>query len=423
MARYCVIFLLFMNGINPLAASDSLSHRLYAIFKEHQLMGLSAVTVVDGDITHSIHLGVSSYEREIPVSDNTHFRVASISKTLTAIAFMQLVEKGLANLDQDISSILGYEVRNPFFAHTPITPRMLLSHTSSMSDSDTYTAFLMDTYNRPDPLPIRELITPGGGAYKEDIWLNRSPGSFFQYSNLAYAILGTIIEILSQTRFDLYIRENILLPMHINGSFNIHDFQDPDKIATLYRAADNKWIPQFDNLTENFPTPRDLNKYTPGDNGLIFSPQGGLRISANDLAKIMIMLMNGGTWGQTQMLSSSTVQTLFEPQWKYDGTNGDSYNRLFTCWGLGFHLIGDKQYANLPEDQSFVGHSGNAYGLISSMFFDKDDKFGFIFITNGSKMPFRAGQRSAFYLLEEQFFEALWHSVEPFVNKKKAVCD
>jgi CubicO group peptidase (beta-lactamase class C family) len=418
MFRFTIAILISMPMLTHAIASDSLTQQLQKIFDEHQLMGMSAIAVRDGDIVQSIHLGVSCHTRQIPVCGETHFRVASISKTFTAIAFMQLVEQGLADLDQDISTILGYGVSNPFFSQTSITPRMLLSHTSSLNDSDAYSAFLMDTYYRPDPLPIRELISATGKAYNEDIWLNKNPGSFFQYSNLAYGILGTLIEIISHTRFDQYVRENILLPMQITGSFNIQHIKDHDLIATLYRANNGNWIPQFDNLPENPPVPKELDNYIPGYNGLIFSPQGGLRISPADLSRVMIMLMNNGTWHQTQLIKQSTVQTMLEQQWEYDGTNGDSYNNLFTCWGLGLHLTGNNQFENLFNGLSMVGHSGNAYGLISSMYFDKDKKWGFIFITNGSKNPFLSGQRSPFYLMEEQVFEALFQSLTPFVNKK-----
>ena len=102
------------------------------------------------------------------------------------------------------------------------------------------------------------------------------------YSNLNYGIIGTLIERLSGQRFDQFMRQQVLLPMGINGSSTIQDLDDVTDLAVLYRNN----VPQADDLGGVMPVAPDLSTYTIGTNGLYFAPQGGLRASALEMASI-----------------------------------------------------------------------------------------------------------------------------------------
>jgi CubicO group peptidase (beta-lactamase class C family) len=130
---------------------------------------------------------------------STYYRMASISKTISTIGLMTLFDEKKFLLEQDISSILGFKVRNPNFPDTPITIRSILSHTSSIREGTTYDDFLMYTYNQTNPKKIpnlKELLLPGGKWYSPTLF-STQPIGYFAYCNLNFGIAGTLIEILS----------------------------------------------------------------------------------------------------------------------------------------------------------------------------------------------------------------------------------
>lgn len=416
-----VLFILPMTILSATISEHEIPDELEKIFEDHQLVGMSVAVVYKDSIIFESYHGLSSLEKKTPVHDSTLYRVASISKTVTALAFMQLVEKGLVSLDDDLSELLGYPVRNPHNPDQIITPRMLLSHTSTLKDGNAYNDFLSKTYGNPTPPNIRELITPGSQFYGDNVWIKEMPGDYFTYSNLGYGILGTLIEKISQTRFDRFMKENILDTLKIRGSFHVGDLKDPSNLAVLYRKPKGRWTPQADYYPYGLPDQVKYHPYKPGTNGLIFGPQGGLRISARDLSKILIVLMNEGKYKNIQIVEPETLEEMYQVQWQYNGMNGNNYYNLFNSWGMGIHLVNNLELGdNMLPDQSLKGHAGEAYGLISDMYFHENPDFGFIFMTNGSAKPFETGERSAFYKLEEEIAGFLFdHIILPLPEMKK----
>ena len=159
---------------------------------------------------------------------------------------------------------------------------------------------------------------------------SKSPSSdYFSYANINFGIAGTLIERLSNRRFDIFCREEIFEPLEMTSSFNIQDLPNINNVAVLYRKSGQKWDPQADNYLGIMPEPRDLSAYIIGTNGVIFGPQGGLRTSANDLSKFMRMMMNGGEFNSVKVLEDSTVSLILTPTWIYSGSNGDNYYGIF----------------------------------------------------------------------------------------------
>ncbi len=411
MNKFYALILPFLLITVSMHANRNHEQELQEIAGINNLMGMSVVAVHEGKIIYSGHFGLSNFALSTPVNNRTMYRVASISKTITAMAFMQLYEQGLVNLDDNISDIMGYTLQNPAHPDRIITPRMLLSHTSTLNDGSTYSSFLNTTYNNPSPPNISQLIVPGGSHFSSGIWINALPGEYFQYTNLGYGVLASIIEKVSGERFDVYVRENILEPLEISGSFNLYDISLAN-LAVLYRMSCDQWTPQADNYPAGLPDPIDYSDYEPGHNGLIFSPQGGLRASAEDLAKIMITLSDKGTYNGTQLLEEETVELMHQREWQYNGSNGNNYHNLFNAWGLGIHLITNQENGDIViPGYEMKGHAGEAYGLISDMYYNNDPDFGIIFITNGSAGAFFGGWNSAFYEVEEQVFSVLYNSL------------
>jgi CubicO group peptidase (beta-lactamase class C family) len=372
-------------------------------------MGGTLVVFCENGIIENISIGKSDFSRNINSSVNTKYRIASISKTITAIAVMQLFEQNLLDLDDDISSILGYSVQNPNHPTIPITTRMLLSHTSSIIDGTTYSSFLGATVNN-NPIPnLSEILTASGSFYTQGQFNNTIPGTYFNYSNINYVILGTIIEKVSNIRFDIYCKQNISIPLGIDASFNVNDLVDIDQLAVLYRKINSVWTPQSDNYQGIQPVFSNLNGYIPGTNGGRFGPQGGFRCSGQDLAKIFLVLMNNGNFNGDTLLSESSCIAMFANEWTFNGSNGNNYFGLFRSWGLGIHRITSTSGNDvaLPGSISMLGHTGEAYGLVSDAYFDTIRKIGFVFINNGVGIGYQTNSNSIFYTVEQEVFNAI----------------
>jgi len=373
------------------------------------MMGGSLVVFCKNGIIENLSIGKSDFSRNINTTTDTKYRIASVSKTITAIAIMQLVEQNLLDLDVDISSILGYSVQNPNHPAVPITTRMLLSHTSTIIDGSTYSSFLAATVNS-NPIPnLSEILTPSGAYYTTGQFNITLPGSYFNYSNINYVILGTIVEKASNLRFDVYCKQNISDPLGIDASFNVNDLTDIDELAVLYRKISSVWTPQADDYLGIQPVFNNLSGYIPGTNGGRFGPQGGFRCSGQDLAKIFLVLMNNGSFNSVTLLSGTSCNAMFANEWTYNGSNGNNYFGLFRSWGLGIHRITSTPGNDiaLPGSNSMLGHTGEAYGLVSDAYFDTIRKVGFVFINNGVGVGYQTNSNSIFYTVEQEVFDAI----------------
>lgn len=389
-----------------IAVAQPIDQQLQAVANANGLVGMSVVTTCGGAVQDVVHTGRRDIALNLDVDDSTRYRIASISKLVTAIGLMRLHEQGAFGLDDDVSTTLGFTFRNPAHPATPITYRMLLSHTSSFQDGTGYGDFLSATYAGTPPPPISELAVPGGDWYTANMWRTEPPGTYYAYSNANFGIVGTLIEALSGQRFDAYMRQQVLLPLGIHGSYNVQDLPGVGDLAVLYRNSS----PQVDNFGGVMPPAPDLSQYTIGTNGLYFAPQGGLRVSALELARIAILLANEGTCNGVSLLQPATVALMLADEWTWNGSNGDNYFGLFRSWGLGVHRITAQAGGDVVfPGTALFGHAGEAYGLISDLYVDTATGFGLVFITNGYTPgnAYGFGSNSAFYSVEEEVYAVL----------------
>jgi CubicO group peptidase (beta-lactamase class C family) len=390
------------------ALNGQMQQAVEDIRNKYDLMGLSVVTVCDGKISGVFNAGLRDYERNLPVNDSTKFRIASISKLVMTTAMMKLYDKKLFKLDDDVSKYLGFTLRNPNHPDRPITIRMLLSHTSSINDGSRYEEFLMANYkNVSNPLDFSQLLVPGGLYYTDDMWLKEPPGEYFIYCNANFGLAGTLIEKISGQNFDRFMSENLFVPLGITGSYTVEGVTDINNLAVIYRNEDGKWTPQTDDFKGALPSPRDFSGYKTGTNAAIFSPQGGLRISAVELSRIMTLHMNEGVFNGKRIISKKSIRLMHTPQWTWNGSNGDPEVGPERSWGLSVSIITGTASADLINGKSrMMGHGGDAYGLISKFYFDPDTKTGLILITNGMFNNPTKGSSSVFYDFEEAIFSA-----------------
>ena len=412
-----LIFLYFLIiSINCfLDQNKNIYSDLYKILSDvnHPLAACSVGIIKNGKIIFYDTVGYKQINNEdssqnIKANYKTKFRIASISKLFTTIAIFQLVEKGLVDLDTDISDYLGFEIRNPNFPNIPITIKMLLSHTSSIREkggNDT------SIYRIPYPHPISEFFTEGAEYEFKDRWsdISQSPNEYFSYCNMGFCLIGTIIERITGIRFDHYMKQNILKPLGFDAGFNVVEMSVDAKnnIATLYRKLNDKgeydpngkWIPQHDDYSKGFPT-EDYPEYEIGSNGSLFGPMGSLRISIEELTIFMQMLINNGTYNNIQILKKETIDKMFSSVWKYDPIlkNGDTENGYLLNYGFGPQIFtntknGDKlvDFQNLP----FSGHSADAHGLLGILSFDRYKQNGIVIIAEGISNSSYKGEYSA----------------------------
>lgn len=382
---------------------------------EHPLMAAAIGVIKDGEIIFSGAVGDKQLNGD-PADEDTKYRIASISKLVTAIGAWQLIEQGKIDPDADASQYLGFELKNPNYPDTPITVKMIMSHTSSIREGGDNSG----TYNIPYGHNISEFFTEGAEYYNPDCWApaEEAPGEFFEYCNMNYCLMGTIIERVSGQRFDEYMTEHVFEPMGLTCSFNVASMSEEvqSHVGTLYRKFNDAgeydpvngvWTAQCDDFTNGYPT-ENYEDYVIGTNGSLFGPMGSLRISINELCQIMLMFCNDGSWNGAQILKPETVEQMFTPVWTYDPEleNGDTYYDLMLCYGMGPHIftntdMGDRMVVG--QDLPFAGHTAEAYGLLGGMGFDRETGNGIVYIVagTGSDMDEYYGEHSAFYKWEE----------------------
>lgn len=355
--KWAICLLLIWGTVNSsYAQADKAEKELKKMMENLQVAGLSVAVVKDGQIIYTNALGLKNIEKNLPLAKDDIFRIASISKSFSALAILQLVEANKLSLDDDVSDLLGFKIRNPHFPNTPITLKMLLSHTSSINDSAGYF-----NYDAIDP-------TKNNGSTK--CYSDYGPGTLFKYCNLNYNLIGSIIEKASGERFDNYIKQHILNPLGVYAGYNV-DSLDSDKFVSLYTYS--KKDQKFTESTRAYMANRAIwNNYQLGYSAYSFSPTGGMKISAPDLAKVMLMHMNKGTYNGVQIISKNHAAEMQSPLVE-TGTGGH--------YGYGIRLY---QSPKLVGDHLLVGHTGSASGLYSAMFFNPDKKFGFVVISSGS---------------------------------------
>jgi CubicO group peptidase (beta-lactamase class C family) len=372
------IFILFISSLPAKAQTSIAKATIIQIMQEHQVMGLSVAVVKKGKIIYTHSFGLKNAETNTPLTDECIFRIASISKSFSATSIMQLAERKKLSLDDDISDLVGFKVRNPRYPETVITLRMVMSHRSSVNDKQGY--FTLDAIN------------PAKNPDWAKCYNEYEPGKGYQYCNLNYNMVGTIIEKLSGERFDQYVKHHVLDPMGLYGGYCV-DSLDASRFATIYEWSDS--------LKQLVPSPAAYNprreeiaKYVMGYSTPIFSPTGGMKIGATDLARYMIMHMQKGKYKGKRVISNESslqMQTMIPTK---EGESNEGY-------GLAISTT-----TKLIAGKTLNGHTGSAYGLYSAMFFQPEEKFGIVVITNGCRPGYTEGyntviRKTVNYLYEE----------------------
>jgi len=353
----CLILLSFYGS----AQSDQAEAGIKTIMEQSKVMGLSVAVVKNNKIIYTHSFGYKNFETKEPLTDDCLFRIASISKSFSATSVMQLIEKKKLSLQTDLSDLVGFKIRNPTYPQTVITLEMALSHLSSINDSQGY--FTLDAIN------------PAKNPNWASCYNAYEPGTQYQYCNLNFNMVGTIIEKISGERFDQYVKHHVLDPLNIYGGYCV-DSLDKSRFASIYEYNKDsaKFIPS---PMAYAPRSAEIANYTMGYTTPIFSPTGGMKISVTGLANYMIMHSKQGKAGGVRIISRKSAAAMQTARSAEEG------------YGLAI-LTAD----NLIAGKTLKGHTGVAYGLFSAMFFQPKEKFGIVVISNGCDPTYDKGFNS-----------------------------
>jgi len=323
-------------------------------------------------------------------------RVASISKLVVALGVMRLAEAGKLDLDADVSTLLDWRLRNPAHPDVPITLRLLLSHRSSLTDSAGY-------------------IIPWGGSLQDWVanpkaWDVTAPGTRFAYTNLNFPVIASVIERATGERFDRVMTREVFGPLGLDACYNWSGCSDSAlaRAVVLYRASGDIALDDLKGARPGCPSasvPRcDLGAYRLGDNGAIFSPQGGMRISMRGLAAIGAMLLRNGDG----FLKPESIALIATPAWVFDGANGDTSKGFYCQYGLAVTTLPTPR-AGCADDlfgdgATWIGHAGEAYALRSGLWIDRASGRGIAFFASAVEDDSKGG--SAFSREEERLARA-----------------
>ena len=369
----------------------------------------------DGDIAWRSTDGIAHGPQGIGTFDpNTPFRVASVSKMIAALVCVPLIMKAEKGLETDASGLLGFRLRHPAYPDTPITARMLLSHTSSLRNGLSY------------PVPfghqLDESFLEGGQHFDQGGWFgppSRAPGEWFAYADVNFALIAQIAEQLSGQRFDLLMHGSLFAPLGLDIGYNWSGVSQAkrDRAAAGLRWVAGQWMAQVDAAPPRAPcvtlsrASDDLRlaDYRLGENGFAFSPQGGLRLSLADMDRLARACSDAHHGNTAAAIPSVALRAMQTPVWVLDPAraNGDTDEGVFQSYGLGIQTpmgrpgsAGDA-YFGVDSDR-WRGHLGDAYGWMTGLFWNLDDQRTIVWAINGMPETERpAGLRSSLSAPEE----------------------
>ena len=284
-----------------LAAGQDNGGRIDRYFKRKMekagVVGMQLGVIKKDGTIWTANYGKKDQKTAATINDSTLFMIASCSKPVTALGVLKLYNDQQLDLDSDINHYLPFRVVNPNFAKDSITIRMLLSHTATFKDNwkvldPLYT--IKTGGDSPIELSdfIREYFSPPGKYFEPDAnFFKKRPGTYWEYSNMGYALLGLIIEQVSQKDFGSFMREEIFAPLNMKNSYwFLDDIQHPN-IAKPHVLPENK----NDSI-------KVLKHY-----GYPDFPDGQLRTTAEDYLKFIQLILNEGQIKKEQFIAKEVI--------------------------------------------------------------------------------------------------------------------
>jgi len=336
------------------ATTTEINNQVDSYFMRSQTTGGALVVFMNGEIVYQRYYGYQDKTIYAPVTENTYFRVASVTKMVSAIGLMQLVDQGLVGLDEDISDYFGYPIANFYYPDTPLTLRQLMSHTSTVSESGGYSS----------GNTVYDMLSEA--IRRRNNFTDDEPGSVYRYSNFGAGLVGAVMEAVSGVSVDHYMAEHVFAPLGIDAAYDPVVLRSPEDMADLYQRDGTRyrsaWGLRRDGY-EDFAAPETHYGTT----------VGSLWIRAKDLAKLAIALCGDGSVDGVQLLTPESAREMREDQATLNkSVTGDS------PYGLLLQRV-----ESLIDGHTFYGHQGTIAGVLCNVYFEPETQFGFVMLTNG----------------------------------------
>ena len=314
--------------------------------------GMAIAIVREGGVEFVCH-GVADVRTGRAITADTVFRIGSLTKTITAVAVMQLSEQGLVDLDAPAHDYLrAFQLVPAKAGIRPVTVRHLLTHTAGVG----YWRRLSDVLHPAVGSGVTaRSVVPLAEYYRGGLRVDVEPGTRWAYSNHGFAALGQIIEDVSGEPLDRHFRDRVFAPLGMTHTdFILSDRLRAD-LATGYVVRSRGPVPV---------TPREVP--TPGG--------GGLYSTAADMASYLTALLRGGVNDHGRVLAAETVASMFRPHFQPDPR--------IAGMGLGFELRDER-------GRTFVGKGGTISGFLSAIEMAPEAGLGVIVLTNTGRLDNR----------------------------------
>ena len=308
--------------------------------------GLVVVILRAGEPARSFEHGVADVTTRVPVTQDTVFRIASITKTMTALAVMQLWEQGLIDLDAPVAEYLRSFRLVPARADLPpVTPRHLLTHTAGLGYWRRRGDLLRPGVGSGD---TSRSVQPMRVYYRRGLQVEVAPGTKWMYSNHGFATLGQIVEDVTGEPFDHYLRAHVFTPLGMHRT----DLGRTERVAAGHATG---YVVRARGLV-------------PSNAREVATPAAGaVRSTPSDLARFASALLNGGSNEYGTVVGPQTLALMFEPHHQPDPR--------VPGYGLSFEL-GEE------DGHRTVSHGGILSGFLSQMTLAPDDGVGVIVLAN-----------------------------------------
>ena len=380
---FSFILLLTQQSVKSqtLEKDQALESSIAKIMDNDKLAGMSCGIMKNNKMVWQWAYGWADIENKIPMTSNSIFMLASVSKTITGTTLMLLYDEGKFKLDDDINKYIPFEIRNPEYPDDPITIRMLLTHTSSFNDNFKYISPLYGEGDVTSP-PLEELVkdffTINGKYYESSNFTGNKPGESFNYSNMNFVVISYLVERISHMPFSKFCKKHLLKPLDMKESGWHYSELDEKKLAVQY---------ELDSTQSN-----GMKRLTPFSwSGLA---DGGFHASMPQYANFIRMILDNGIYEGKTILKENTVSEIFTPQ-KVQGITPEKTDLPTPDWSLIWGI------GELSEHR-FYYHTGGGSGIKTAVLINPDDNSALIWFVTGEAETMET-YTSMFFLLLEKF--------------------
>lgn len=351
-----VLALLLAFAMPAAAEEQNMDARVDEAFRSEKTVGGAFVVAQHGRIVYERYYGIQQKTTRVPVSEDTYFRCASVTKLVTGIGLMKMMDEGILDPDEDISAYLGYTVRNPAFMDTPITLRMLMSHTAGLVENS---SFASQASVLSEMIDVKK---KAGSNFKADV----RPGSAYAYSNFGAGITGAIVESVTGMDVSSYMRKTLFEPLGIDAAYSAAQLAHPESIAAVYNKDGSLYLAPSYMLRQQY-----TQEARPDYHYRVTI--GRLLIRPRDLARLGIAICGDGTVDGVRVLSGEAVAAMRrEHSEETDGITVDSPYTFFTI-----------RKDTLFEGLRVYGHQGTDEGIVCNLYVEPENELVIVVMTNG----------------------------------------